>query len=120
MDKTEHAIVGALTGLVTYRLHKLNENEAPTIQGALGFILLGGFAGVLPDILEPATSPNHRSFFHSAALLLMLAHVSQKAWESQNLTDVQKLVISAFTSAYGSHLLSDSLTPKSIPLVVGC
>lgn len=118
MDRTEHAIIGALMSLGLYGLYKYLKQEKPSIPGALGSLLIGGLAGVLPDVLEPATSPSHRSFFHSIALLLMLTYGNLKAWESQNLTDDQKLVISLLSASYSSHLLSDSSTPKSIPFLV--
>lgn len=118
LDKSEHVIIGALVSLGLYGLYKHLKQERPTIHGALGSLLMGGIAGVLPDMLEPGNSPNHRSFFHSIALLVMLAHGNQKVWESHNLTDEQKLVVSLLSAAYGSHLLSDSSTPKSIPLIL--
>lgn len=118
MDKTEHAIIGALVSLGLYGLYKYVKQERPTALGAIGSLLLGGIAGVLPDIVEPATNPNHRSLFHSITLLAVLTYGNKKVWESQNLTENQKLVISMLSTAYGSHLLSDSSTPKGIPLLV--
>lgn len=118
LDKAEHAIIGALVSLGLYGLYKYVKQEKPTVLGALGSLVVGGLAGIAPDLLEPATSPSHRSFFHSLALLAMLAYGNQRVWKSQNLTRNQKLTISMFSAAYGSHLLSDSSTPKSIPLLV--
>jgi len=118
LDRIEHAVVGALVSLGAYSLYKCLKQETPTVTGALGSIILGGFAGALPDLIEPATSPNHRSCFHSVALLAILAHGNQKIWESQNLTEHQKLAISLFSAAFGSHLLSDSGSAKGIPLIV--
>lgn len=118
MDRTDHAIIGALVSLGLYGLYKYLKQEKPTIPGALGSLLVGGLAGVLPDVFEPATSPNHRSFFHSIAILVMLVSGNLKVWESQKLTEDQKLVISLLSAGYGSHLLSDSRTPKSIPFLV--
>lgn len=114
----EHGILGALVGLATYGLYKLTKNETATIQGIVGSLLLGGFGGILPDLLEPATHPNHRSFFHSITFLMVLLHGNQKVWDSQNFTDDQKLIVSLLSAAYGSHLLSDSSTSKGIPFVV--
>jgi len=118
LDQTEHAIIGALISLGGYGLYKRWKQETPTIKGALGSIILGGVAASLPDLIEPADNPNHRSFFHSLALLAMLAQGNQKIWESQNLTENQKLAISLFSAAFGSHLLSDSGSAKGIPLIV--
>ena len=118
MEKSEHAIIGALASLGLYGLYKYVKQEKPTVLGAIGSLLLGGIAGVLPDIVEPATNPNHRSLFHSITLLAMLTYGNKKVWESQNLTEDQKVAISMISAAYGSHLVSDSSTPKSIPLIV--
>jgi len=118
LDRTDHAIIGALASLGLYGLYKYLKQEKPTIHGAFGSLLVGGLAGVLPDVLEPATSPGHRSLFHSMALLIMLTYGNLKAWESQDLTEDQKLGISLLSAGYGSHLLSDSSTPKSIPFLV--
>jgi len=117
LDETEHATIGALVSLGLYGLYKYTKQEKPTVLGAIGSLLLGGIAGVLPDTVEPADSPNHRSFFHSRTLLAMLVHGNQKVWKSQKLTEGQKLAISIFSAAYGSHLVTDSRTPKSIPLI---
>lgn len=118
LDRIEHAITGALVSLGAYGLYKHLKQETPTITGALGSIILGGFAGVLPDLIEPATNPNHRGFFHSIALLAMLAQGNQKMWETQNLTENQKLAISLFSAAFGSHLISDSSSARGIPLII--
>ena len=117
LNRYEHAIIGALVALGLYGLYKYVKQEEPTIQGALGSLIVGGLAGIAPDILEPATSPTHRSLFHSITLLVVLAYANQKVWESQNLSEDQKLFIHMLSAAYGSHLVSDSVTPKSIPFI---
>jgi len=117
VDRIEHGILGAFISLGVYGVHKHMRRENPTIRGALGSVVLGGFAGVLPDLLEPATSPNHRSFFHSSILLSILTLGNQKVWQSQTVTSDQKLAVSLFSAAFGSHLVSDSATPKRIPII---
>jgi len=118
MDKLEHGILGALVSLGLYGAYKRFKQENLTVKGALGSLVVGGFAGILPDLLEPASSPNHRSFFHSSALLGILVYGNKKVWESQNLTSDQKLLATLFSAAFGSHLASDSITPKGIPLLL--
>lgn len=86
--------------------------------------LLGGAAAALltnlPDILEPATSPNHRAFFHSmafAALLCTCFHQLNQ-WKPQ--TDSEKLLKGIgvlVLSAYLIHLALDFTTAKSLPLI---
>jgi len=65
MRGSDHAVVGGFFGLLTYLQHKLSRNEAPTAQGFIGSMVVGGLSGTLPDELEPPTNPNHRSLFHS-------------------------------------------------------
>jgi len=117
LNRFERIIIGALVALGVYGLYKYIKQEKPTIQGALGSLIVGGLASIAPDILEPATSPSHRSFFHSIILLVVLACGNQKVWESQNMTEDQKLILSVLSAAYGSHLVSDSVTPKGIPFI---
>lgn len=117
MNRFEHAVIGALVALGVYGLYKYIKQEKPTIQGALESLIVGGLAGIAPDIIEPANSPSHRSFFHSIILLVMLAYGNQKVWESHNMTEDQKLILSVLSAAYGSHLVSDRVTPKGIPFI---
>ncbi len=111
-------VLGAFASLGVYGLFKHLKHETPTVKGALGSMVLGGFAALLPDLLEPANNPNHRGFFHSKALLAMLAYGNQKILKSQSLTEDQKLAILLFSVAFGSHLLSDGGSPKGLPLIV--
>lgn len=55
---------------------------APPLAGGHGVAYLAGtlvgarFGGCLPDLLEPATSPRHRAFFHSFATLSGVARLN--------------------------------------------
>jgi len=118
MDKIEHAILGSLVSLGLYGEYKSLKKENLTLQGVLGSLVLGGFAGILPDVIEPPSSPNHRGFFHSSALLGILTYGNKKVWESENLTGDQKLFATLFSAAFGSHITSDGITPRSIPLLL--
>jgi membrane-bound metal-dependent hydrolase YbcI (DUF457 family) len=86
--------------------------------------IVGGLAGALltnlPDILEPATSPNHRAFFHSltfAAIVVAGMHKLSQ-WEPQ--TDVDRFWKSLGMLAGASyliHLALDFTTSRSLPLL---
>jgi len=118
METFEHGILGALVSLGLYEAYKHLRHENPTVQEVLGSLVLGGFAGILPDLIEPPTNPNHRSFFHSSALLGLFAYGNKKVLESPKFTDNQKLFVTLFSAAFGSHLASDSTTAKGIPLLL--
>jgi len=64
-NRPTHQTVGALAGgaMAAARAHGVEDSQflAETIGGIVG----GWVGGVLPDILEPATSPHHRKVMHS-------------------------------------------------------
>jgi membrane-bound metal-dependent hydrolase YbcI (DUF457 family) len=45
------------------------KKEKPSWPELLGAGLSGVAGAFLPDIIEPATNPNHRSFFHSISFM---------------------------------------------------
>lgn len=98
----------------------------------------------LPDLLEPADGPDHRGFFHSIVFGGLLAILSLNAvshlrreleemgatigWYRENgrpiptedlsLYRVLRWIIcfvTGFSCGYGSHLVLDGMTPKSLP-----
>lgn len=76
----------------------------------------GGLAGLLPDIFEPATDPNHRRFFHSMIFgggAIYATHGEHSAkWDSNSRAFVQ-----ALSWCYLSHLGGDATTPRGIPII---
>lgn len=86
--------------------------------GASYFI--GKGAGRIPDLLEPATSPNHRKFFHSWIALGAMSYGWKKAYDWNPEDDLQNFL--RYMALVGGvavifHLVLDSLTPKSLPLI---
>jgi membrane-bound metal-dependent hydrolase YbcI (DUF457 family) len=74
----------------------------------------------LPDIIEPASHPNHRQFFHSLAFagLLVLATRKVYNWKTDNSFDeAVRFVLLVGSGAYLVHLLLDSGTAKSLPVI---
>ncbi len=83
----------------------------------------GGLAaatGRLPDIIEPATSPNHRQFFHSLTFAVGLGFGMYKLYEWETEEDWQELLRFSGLVIGGSyliHLLCDAGTPRGLPIV---
>ena len=80
------------------------------------FSAIGGLFGVMPDLLEPATSPNHRAFFHSAlfgAAAFYATHGRHTRRWSGEAQDVARVIC----YCYLSHLASDATTPKGLPII---
>lgn len=74
----------------------------------------------LPDLLEPATSPNHRQFFHSLvfASLLGVGLYKLHQWEPDAVADkFWKALGMLAISGYLIHLALDATTAKSLPLI---
>jgi membrane-bound metal-dependent hydrolase YbcI (DUF457 family) len=79
----------------------------------LGWAAGGALLGLLPDMLEPASSPNHRRFFHSIALAAGITRSLCKKEVGNRSDDL--LFLSG--TAYLSHLAADACTPKCLPLL---
>ena len=101
----------------------LADRQQRTGQAAVHPVV-GGFAASvftkLPDLLEPATSPNHRQFFHGLgfAALLAVGLYELHQWEPQAKRDqLLKSVGMLAISGYLIHLALDATTAKSLPLV---
>ncbi len=117
MNATAHRVTaGAAVGIY------LADQEERSGQRTL-LPVVGGLAGsiftCLPDVLEPATSPNHRDFFHSVAFAGLLVGGMVKLHQWQPEEDWHRLLrgIGLLAgSAYLIHLVLDATTPKSLPL----
>lgn len=118
MNAAAHQLTaGALVGLF------LADKEQKSGQATAEPLISGAAAAVLtklPDLLEPATSPNHRQFFHSIAFasLLGLGVYKLHKWEPQESGDrLWKKVGMLALSCYLIHLALDATTPRSLPLI---
>lgn len=119
MNGPTHQFAGAIAALV------MTQNDTPEKSCALhhpaAAIPVGAFLGRLPDMIEPALgNPNYRQFFHSVAVLGLLAAGMHKVyhWEPQD--DAEKIIRGVLLvggAAYLSHLALDALTSRSLPFV---
>lgn len=86
-------------------------------------ILAGGVAvlcGSLPDLIEPATSPHHRQFFHSLAFAALGFEGLRRVYRWQPEDDFERVVRGLTLIAGGAyliHLAMDATTPMSVPLI---
>jgi len=74
----------------------------------------------LPDLLEPASSPHHRQFFHSIFFggFTIVASVKIYQWQlKDDFEEALRYFLLAVSSAYLIHLAADSLTRRSLPLI---
>jgi len=79
---------------------------------------VGLAGGLLADLLEPASNPNHRNFAHSILVAIGLVVLIGLIWRnSVSDSEERSLALGSMIVAYLSHLVLDSATPKSIPLI---
>lgn len=107
------AIVGGIC------LHKENEQGEKTAEPFLK-AALAALATNLPDVLEPATNPNHRQFFHGAIFAALVAKITHVLYQWEPKDDQERLarsILMVVGGAYLIHLLLDFFTPKSLPMI---
>ena len=127
-NRRTHTLTGFTVGtlLVSFNeirkvrdLKKLRFKDYLTIgaKAVLGGVITASGA-MLPDILEPATSPFHRKFFHSYTLMIALALALLFTSKDGFLTDkLEDLLLKNVGLGYFIHLVQDSLTPMSLPII---
>lgn len=111
----EHMLVSGLISAVRYSQIMKEAGKEIDLTKVIGIGLLGAIAGILPDVLEPATNPNHRSICHS--ILAGAGVIALDSKINKDLDTEQKAMQSALFWAYGTHLILDAFTPKSLPVV---
>lgn len=112
-----HFLVGAGVGAIAYCLIKKAQNQPIEILGLLGIGLIGGVASLLPDIIEPPTSPNHRGLAHSLVALIVIGAGISNLNEKQDIDAAQKGLWNPLALGYTSHLLLDARTSASLPII---
>lgn len=116
MNGAAHQLTaGAAVGLfLAHGEQKNGQTTAAPLVGGLAASILTK----LPDLLEPATSPNHRQFFHSIVFagLLVAGYIKLDEWEFKDSTqELWKKLGKLAIAAYLIHLALDSTTRKSLP-----
>ncbi len=114
-----HRVEAALVvgGISAYSEYQRGESShRPLLQAAFA-----ATCGTLPDILEPAAgNPNHRQFFHSLSFAGIVGNGMYKIWKWETkgeFDEFLKTVGLIAGCAYLIHLIMDSSTPKSLPLI---
>jgi membrane-bound metal-dependent hydrolase YbcI (DUF457 family) len=126
----KHLAVGAIIGtaagagiyLTQYFQDKQENPETKfqwnnLIQLSIAGFAMGAITGISADIFEPALNPNHRSFFHSYTIWILAGLMVYKVLSDNNDKIFKNLTMIGF-AGYSSHLYLDSLTSKSLPLIL--
>lgn len=118
MNSDEHFLGGMVAGgiLEWGNQSKINSNEI-NFGKVFGASILGGFGGLIPDLLEPANNPNHREFFHSLVFGYLLLVGNQKIQSQEDIKPELKFLSNSISNGIFSHLGLDSTTSRSLPLI---
>lgn len=118
-NAAQHATIGALTGGGTYLLMCNRHNRNQELGEFLLCVLVGILSAALPDIIEPAESPQHRQLAHSIGVggLLTRFALAQCGDRNDRWDDFHKILVAVAVAGYISHLAADGCTPKGLPLI---
>ena len=143
-NKSQHLGIALFAQLTIEALKPSTLEGDDRFWDVVGACLGASFGGVLPDILEPALSPNHRQFAHGIIPAAAAAHFgrgahcegcdSLYAWAHEatrppvgagvtadSAPRWLRFVIAGFFRGvpvgYLSHLVADFATPRCLPLI---
>ena len=126
----QHLTAGALVGggaNLAWQIVKLADSPEPPngfweTVNRIDFLELAAFAlggaavAALPDILEPATNPNHRALFHSLGCAGAIGY-AVFGRHTQEWSPEPRMAVRIATLSYLSHLILDGGTPKGLPII---
>lgn len=110
-------VAAALAGMAI--LNKEAQDGKHTLA-PIGGSVLAAICTNLPDILEPATNPHHRQFFHSFAFAAVIGGSMYELYQWKPQTEMEKLLKFCLLIAGGSyliHLTMGACTNRSLPLL---
>ena len=120
MNRRAHAFIGAGIGalyVIARHCRQAPESRPPfPVDDLILYAGIGALCGSLPDLIEPATSPNHRQFFHSAAAAAIAGYGAFGS-PGRNMNPDLRKCTEAIVLGYLAHLGADATTAKGVPLL---
>ncbi len=119
MRAAAHAAISGATAFAMVSLIK-HQNPAARLPHPGFAALVAVLASGLPDVLEPAHSPHHRQFCHSAAFAALVTTGLKKLYDWVPATPGEALMRDVLLSVglgYMAHLCADATTAMGLPLV---
>lgn len=114
------AVGAAACAAFTIEKYMIRKKKDPNLKFSWGELLLsigiGCCLASLPDLLEPATDPNHRKLFHSYAMAGLVGYGTFGKHMEKIDEDLKKF-LQPIGVAYLSHLAAAAHTPRSLPLI---
>jgi inner membrane protein len=120
MNAGAHRLIGAAAMAMAVASATLSPRQEETAAHAVAGCAGGYCFGTLPDLIEPATSPHHRQFFHSLIFAGVMGYGLYRLyqWEpgSPEFKVIRMIGLIA-GGAYLVHLALDATTKRSLPLL---
>ena len=119
MRASAHVAISGASAFVIVSLIK-HQHPAARLPHPVFAALVAALASGLPDVLEPATSPHHRQFCHSAAFAALATSGMKKLSDWVPVTPGEALVRDVLLGigfGYMAHLCADATTAMGLPLV---
>lgn len=119
MRAAAHAVISGGSAFAVVALLK-HRHPAARLPHPGFAALVAAVASGIPDVLEPANSPYHRQFCHSAAFAALVASGMKKLYDWMPSTPGDALLRDVLLSigfGYMTHLCADATTAMGLPLV---
>lgn len=119
MRASAHAAIAGVSAFTMVALIK-QQHPAARLPHPAFAALVAVLASGLPDVLEPAHSPHHRQFCHSAAFAALVTTGMKKLYDWIPATPGETLmrdVLLGVGFGYMAHLCTDATTAMGLPLV---
>lgn len=112
----------AISGISAFAMVALIKQQYPAarLPHPAFAALVAALASGLPDVLEPANSPHHRQFCHSAVFAALVTSGMKKLYDWVPATTGEALmrdVLLGVGFGYMAHLCADATTAMGLPLV---
>ena len=117
MNKRTHIVVAAAAGVIAEVVRCRCCDRPVELMNVILASSAAATFGIVPDILEPAVHPNHRSLFHGLAMAGCAGYGVKAAASQQEWPEWMKALAVGAAVGYLSHLALDATTPKSLPLL---
>ncbi|MFX1285614.1 MAG: metal-dependent hydrolase [Promethearchaeota archaeon] len=112
MKNEEHMIMGFCIALFVGVYGQIFDEYFDFILYII-FVGLTVFGSVVPNLIEPPHKENHRQFFHSVVILVILAILL--IWLIIGRQSMFTYLLSGFILGYLSHLLFDATSQERLP-----
>jgi len=119
MRASAHAAISGASAFAAVSMLR-QRHPAARLPDPVFAAVVAAITSGLPDVLEPASTPHHRQFCHSAAFAALVATGMRKLYDWMPATPGEAFMRDALLGiglGYMTHLCADATTPMGLPLL---